>query len=93
MAHPLVVHAAYEKYDVYIGRWNAKIPIRSIWQNPFKIGPDGTREEVIQKFIEYLANQPDLLAQIPTLKGKILGCWCGKGKDCHGDVLATLANE
>ena len=89
MAHPLVVHAAYEEYDVYIGRWHPKIPIQSIWHNPFK---DGTREENIQKFINYLAEKPELLAQIHTLKGKRLGCWC-KPKMCHGNVLVALAND
>ena len=42
-------------FDIYIGRriarsgWPA-----SIWQNPFKIGPNGTREEVIEKYRAYL---------------------------------------
>jgi len=26
------------------------------------------------------------------LKGKVLGCWCHP-KECHGDVLARIANE
>ena len=36
-------------------------------------------------------NRFDLLAQLHTLKGKRLACWC-KPKACHGDVLAKLAD-
>ncbi|MDQ5843653.1 MAG: DUF4326 domain-containing protein [Thermoproteota archaeon] len=37
-----VVHCKVEPFDVYIGR-------PSKWGNPFKIGKDGSREEVIQR--------------------------------------------
>lgn len=80
-----VVHCKKESYDVYIGR-------PSKWGNPFSIGADGTREEVIQKYIDWLNEQPDLLNSIHELKGKTLGCWC-KPKACHGDVLSELANS
>lgn len=63
-----VVHCKKEKYDVYIGRGND-----SIWGNPFIIGRDGTREEVIEKFMEYLLTRPDLVSRIGELKGKVLG--------------------
>lgn len=81
----LVVHCKHATYDIYIGR-------PSIWGNPFVIGPDGTRTEVIQKYSEWLQTQPQLLQQIPAIKGKILGCWCAP-RACHGDILATLANS
>lgn len=73
-----------ERYDIYIGRG-------SIWGNPFVIGRDGTRKEVISKYRDYLLSRPDLLALIPTLQGKVLGCFC-KPSACHGDVLAALAD-
>ena len=38
----LVVHCKKEPYDIYVGR-------PSKWGNPFRIGKDGTREEVIKK--------------------------------------------
>ena len=79
-----VVDGREEKYDVYIGR-------PSKWGNPFVIGRDGTREEVIQKHKEWIMKQPDLLAALPELKGKRLGCFC-KPLACHGDTLATLAD-
>lgn len=89
MSHPLVVHVMREPYDVYVGRWNPKVPHHSIWHNPFK---DGTREENIAMFKEYLQSRSDLLAKLPELKGRLLACWCAP-KDCHADVLAELANQ
>ncbi len=82
---PKVVHCKRDKYDVYIGR-------PSKWGNPFVIGKDGTREQVIQKYEQWLRTQPALLAALPELKGKVLGCWCSP-KPCHGDVLLRLANQ
>ena len=79
-----VVHCKVEPYDEYIGRG-------SKWGNPFKIGPDGTREDVIAKYCDYIAVQPDLLAAVHTLKGKRLGCWCAP-RACHGHVLAEFAD-
>lgn len=37
-------------------------------------------------------SSPTLLAALPELKGKVLGCFC-KPKACHGDVLADLVNK
>ena len=80
-----VVHLGVDAYDVSIAR-------PSKWGNPFKIGQDGTRDEVIDLYRQYLLGRPDLLAAIPTeLKGKVLGCWC-KPERCHGDVLAEIAD-
>lgn len=76
---------------MYIGRYHPKVGYSSIWANPYKIGIDGTREEVLEKYKEYLGNKPFLLKQIPSLRGKTLGCWCAP-KNCHGDILAELAN-
>lgn len=78
-----VVHCKRESYDVYIGR-------PSKWGNPFAIGPDGTREEVIVKYREWLLEQDGL--NVSELTGKVLGCWCAP-KPCHGDVLAALSEE
>lgn len=78
-------------YDVYIGRHTRQL-VGSIWGNPFRIGPDGNRQEVIQKYRAYLLSRPDLLAQLPTLRGKTLACWCAP-LACHGDILAELADQ
>ncbi len=78
-----VVHCKKERYDVYIGR-------PSEWGNPFTIGRDGTRKEVIQKYEQWLKQQPELMKKIRQLKGKTLGCWCHP-KRCHGEILAKYA--
>ena len=72
---------------VYIGRG-------SDWGNPFKVIPHGehTREEAIALYEAYIQTQPELLAQLPTLKGKTLGCYC-KPLACHGDILIKLLAE
>jgi hypothetical protein len=71
---------------VYIGR-------PSIWGNPFAIGRDGTREQVIAKFRVYVDSTLGMSANAKRLlRGKVLGCWCAP-KACHGDVLLEIANE
>ena len=79
-----VVHCKREPYDVYIGR-----PTK--WGNPYAIGRDGTREEVIEKYERHLRSQPALMGALHELQGKVLGCWCSP-KACHGDVLVKLVN-
>lgn len=80
-----VVHQTNRAFDVYIGR-------PSKWGNPFTIGKDGTRAEVIQKYREWILTQPELLSQLGELKGKVLGCWCSP-LPCHGDVLVELVEQ
>lgn len=77
-----VVHCKRDSYDTYIGR-----PSR--WGNPFEIGKDGNREEVIAKYREWVVKQPELMASLHELEGKVLGCWCSPNA-CHGDVLIEL---
>ena len=71
---------------VYVGRG-------SDWGNLYKIGEDGTREEVIERFEKVYV--PAILKKIPDwlepLRGKDLVCWC-KPEACHADVLLRLAN-
>lgn len=71
-------------YDVYIGRG-------SKWGNPFVVGTHGTRDEVVMKYRNWIYEQPDLIASLHELKGKVLCCYCHP-LSCHGDVLAELAN-
>lgn len=82
----LVVHCKRSKFDVYIGR-------PSLWGNPFVIGKNGDRSNVIRLYTDWIMSQPDLVKRVKTeLKGKILGCWCSPSA-CHGDVLTRLAHE
>ena len=70
---------------VYIGRG-------SKWGNPFVIGRDGDRDDVIDLYYDYLMDTPELLSATKTeLRGKDLVCFC-KPKACHGDILLRIAN-
>lgn len=75
----------YRENDIYIGR-------PSIYGNPFRIGWDGTREEVVQLYREWIKGRPDLLDTLRHLKGCRLVCYC-KPQPCHGDVLAELIDD
>ena len=61
------------------------------WANPFKIGRDGEREEVLAKYRAWLLKRPEPMAALPELRGKDLVCWCAP-EPCHADVLLELAN-
>lgn len=54
---------------VYIGR-------PSKWGNPFVIGRDGSREDVIAKYRAWIVAQPDLMGALEELRGRDLVCWC-----------------
>ena len=70
---------------VYIGRG-------SPWGNPFVIGKDGTRSEVVQKYYEWILQNEELLSRLDELKGKDLVCFCSP-QLCHGNVLLDLVNQ
>lgn len=73
------------KNYIYIGR-------PSKWKNPFIIGINGTREEVIEKYEHYIRNNKELMEDLHELREKVLGCFC-KPLACHGDVLIKLLEE
>ena len=87
-----VVNKRFDEFDVYIGR-------PSCWGNPFTHLNAGTmaqfkvatREESIEAYRKWIMTQPQLLAQLPSLKGRRLGCFC-KPLPCHGDILVELAD-
>jgi hypothetical protein len=73
----------YPKRDyIYIGRG-------SPFGNNYKIGKDGTRDEVCEKhkrdFYKKLKNER-FRRQVLALKGEKLGCYC-KPERCHGDTI------
>lgn len=81
-----VVNRYKENYNVYIGRG-------SIFGNPFVIGKDGNREEVIKKYEIWVRKNPTQLQLIKDLPEKsILGCFC-KPKACHGDIIVKIWKE
>ncbi len=85
---PSVVHCKRSPFDVYVGRPGP-------FGNPFVLGKDGNREEVIAKYRAFV-NEPQQFNFVQRLKrelrGKTLGCWCAP-KACHGDVLLEIAND
>lgn len=85
---PKILNKSTDKIPVdaiYVGR-------PSKWGNPFIIGSDGTREEVVDKYYKWLIPQKNLLACLPELAGKDLVCWCSP-KPCHADILLKLSNQ
>ena len=70
----------------YIGRG-------SPWGNPFVMGPDGNRNDVIRKFEVYarekLAEDPGWLA---PLRGRDIVCFCAP-LPCHGHVIQILIED
>lgn len=84
--------------DVYIMR-------PGTFGNPFVLGQDGSREEVIDKFEAWLITGKNfackeatelrrklILEKLYTLKGKNLLCCC-KPLPCHGDVLLKMLEK
>lgn len=74
-----------------------RIDRRTKWGNPFVIGRDGNRKQVIDKYAEWIASSVDaapLRAAIRRgeLVGKQLACHCYP-LPCHGDVLAQLSEK
>lgn len=70
--------------SVYVGR-------PSKWGNPFVIGKDGTRDQVLAKYHDYIRGS-GLMRDIHELRGKDLVCWCSPD-GCHANILRELAWE
>jgi hypothetical protein len=87
-----------QPFDIYIGRptrvrLSVAVPWHDMkWGNPFIINIHGSRLEVVAKYRIWLPEQEELMAALPELKDKVLGCWCAPFP-CHGDVLAELVNQ
>ncbi len=79
-------HLGIPANAVYIGRGTA-------FGNPFIVGQHGNREQVIQKFADWIETQPKLIERVKAeLKGRDLVCSC-KPASCHGDLLIQIANS
>ena len=86
----------------YIGR-SEEFGGPTKWGNPYIIGTDGTREEVVAKHEEWFLSDKEikhegfpfsnkeLRSQLQELRGKNLGCHCAP-RPCHGDLYLSLAN-
>jgi len=94
-----VVANIREGFDIALLAWATtterlvRIDRKTDWGNPFEMPDDGERAEVIGKFSKfYLPYKDGLLARIPTLRGKVLGCWCHP-EECHGHIIAEIVNR
>lgn len=87
-----VVNIKHEKCDFYCARG-------SVFGNPFEIGRDGTRQEVIEKYrrwFGFLVKSKFVQDQLRSMRGKKLGCFCKQPHvevDCHVDVIAEYIDS
>lgn len=76
---------------IYIGR-------PSVFGNPFVIGKDGDREEVIDKYRSWLLNRvlernSKVIAALKKLNDdNVLVCYCSPLK-CHGEIIIEFWTE
>lgn len=85
----IVVNIRDSEYDVLICR-------PSKWGNPFPIEGRVTREKALAMYEVHIRRSPKLIAALPELIGKRLGCVCKRPDvdvPCHGDVLVKLLHE
>jgi hypothetical protein len=82
-------------YRAKIGEQRVPVPPKRVscqWGNPFRVGKNCTAENCLDKYEEYVLGCPELMEALPSLRGKVLGCWCvGTQATCHALVLARLA--
>ncbi|MET7772054.1 DUF4326 domain-containing protein [Nocardia sp. NPDC005366] len=64
----------------------------SSWGNPYVLGRDGNRADVLHAHARHLTTRPDLLDRLRRgeLASRVLGCWCAP-KPCHGHTLTELS--
>ncbi len=73
---------------VYIGRG-------SFFGNPYVIGKDGDREQVVEKYRKWFGERlkdDNFRKQVLGLRGKVLACYCWP-KLCHGNVIIDYLRE
>ncbi len=97
---------------VYVGRRMFRHPCEEVregspWGNPFKprtgIACFVALAECLARYRAHVLASPALVALLPSLRGKALGCWCCNDprtgpRDpalyvCHAQVLADLVDE
>ena len=80
-----------DERNIYVGRAN-RFTSDAKWGNPFIIGRDGDRKQVVELYEQYILGNDKLLDSINELKGKVLGCWCDPDQ-CHAEILHKLAGN
>ena len=88
-------------FDVYIGRdhgqhknegWGNPFPLPSNYNDFDEDDQKYARRRSLEQYKDHIRKQPQLMARLPELRGKRLGCWCHP-EACHGDVLIELVDE
>ena len=86
--------------EVYIGRKFGGYD-SSKWHNPFTVAKTkgatvaektAAHQEAVDAYRTYLLANPELLKDLPELRGKKLLCWCDP-LPCHGNVLKELLEQ
>ena len=78
-----------------VARGAVRVDRRTRFGNPFVIGRDGTREQVVERYRADLWRRIRTgevsLAELAALAHKPLACWCWPRRPCHAEVLARAA--
>ena len=87
------------RIDVYIGSTNLKngyLWTAGPWSNPFEVSGAPSKPEdrlrVLAAYERRVRADPALMAALPELHGKRLGCGCCHNI-CHGQILIKLLRE
>jgi hypothetical protein len=74
-----------------------KVDRSTRWGNPFRATKSMPVARTIEKFEEWLVNDPagrELACKAQVeLKRKNLACWCPLDSPCHGEILLRIANS
>jgi len=83
--------------DIYV-----RIDRKTIFGNPYMIGRDGTREEVVKRYRQYMHDKyneggeymrkMNSLAVLVANRTVHLACWCVP-EDCHGREILRFVLE
>jgi len=71
-----------------------RVDRKTKWGNPFIIGQDGTRDEVIEKHKVWFWSKIEAgkisLTDLAALAHRPLACWCAP-QPCHAETIAVAA--
>lgn len=83
------VNREQNNFTRYCGRSWAGLP-ESLFHNPYHVGKDGNRKQVLRKFAEYWYAPAQAGLRKKALEmisdDDILGCWC-RPLNCHLDII------
>ena len=87
------------RYICYVGRgtwYQGKRVPRSVFGNPFRIGKDGTRDEVIAKYQEWINDPKQQGVRFKMyerlIDAKVLVCHCAPER-CHAEEIVSILEK